>query len=237
MSREEVHPEQVTSKRRYAVSKIKYSVFLAALVILLPALAGANALDVNAAAALTGSVGSACGGSPCGLEVQITDQDKAYVASTHPDAESHVVITFRVDPNDIVMPTFGSGLPGRMRILKAYSDAASSRQHLFVTVKRNKQDTGYRLATLQRNNNGDFAFIGEFFLGNKDSEIKIDWTAGNPGTVVIYRDGAELARRENLNFASHNIDEIRLGAPGGDPDAITAGVNGSIYLDEYVSTR
>ena len=219
------------------MSKIKFSVFLAALVILVPALAGANALDVNASAALTGSVGSACGGNPCGLEVQITDQDAAYVASTHPDAESHVVITFRVDPNDIVMPDFGGGLPGRMRILKAYSDAASSRQHMFVTVKRNKQNTGYRLATLQRNNNGDFAFIGEFFLGNKDSEIKIDWTAGNPGTVVIYRDGAELARRENLNFASHNIDEVRLGAPGGDPDAITAGVNGSIYLDEYVSTR
>lgn len=219
------------------MSKIKYSVFLAVLVVLVPALAGANALEVTAAAALTGSVGSACGGSPCGLEVQITDGDPAYVLSSHPDAESHVVITFRVDPNDIVMPTFGANLPGRMRILKAYSDAASSKQHLFVTVKRNKADTGYRLATLQRNNNGDFAFIGEFFLGNKDSEIKIDWTAGNPGTVVIYRDGSELARRENLNFANHNVDAVRLGAPGGDPDAITAGVNGTIYLDEYTSTR
>jgi len=219
------------------MTKIKYTVLLAALVVLLPAMASANALDVNAGAALTGSVGTACGGSPCGLEVQITDQDQAYVASTHPDAETHVVITFRVDPNDIVMPDFGASLPGRMRILKAFSDASSARQHLFVTVKRNKADTGYRLATLQRNNNGDFAFIGEFFLGNKDSEIKVDWTAGNPGTVVIYRDGDELARRETLNFANHNIDEVRLGAPGGDPDAITAGVNGSILLDEYVSTR
>ena len=219
------------------MTKIKYTVLLAALVVLLPAMATANALDVNANAALTGSVGTACGGSPCGLEVQITDLDKAYVASTHPDAETHVVITFRVDPNDISMPDFGGGLPGRMRILKGYSDAASAKQHLFVTVKRNNADTGYRLATLQRNNNGDFAFIGEFFLGNKDSEIKIDWTAGNPGTVVVYRDGTEFARRETLNFANHNIDEVRLGAPGGDPDAITAGVSGSVYLDEYVSTR
>lgn len=218
------------------MTKIKYTVLLAALVVLLPAMASANALDVNANAALTGSVGTACGGSPCGLEVQFTDQDKAYVASTHPDAEAHVVITFRVDPNDVTLPLFNN-LPGRVRILKAYSDAASAKQHLFVTVKRNKADTGYRLATLQRNNNGDFAFIGEFFLGNKDSEIKIDWTAGNPGTVVIYRDGGELARRENLNFANHNVDEVRLGAPGGDPDAITPGVAGSIYLDEYVSTR
>ena len=54
---------------------------------------------------------------------------------------------------------------------------------------------------------------------------------------MIHRHGSEFARKENLNFASHNIDEVRLGAPGGDPDAITAGVNGSIYLDEYVSTR
>lgn len=219
------------------MSKIKYSVLLAALVVLLPAIAGANALDVNANAALTGSVGSACGGSPCGLEVLITDQVAAYVASTHPDAESHVVITFRVDPNDIVMPDFGASLPGRMRILKAYSDAASARQHHFVTVKRNKNDDAYRLAVLQRNNNGDFAFIGEFFLGNKDNEIKIDWTAGNPGSVVVYRDGVVKAQRDTLNFANHNFDEVRLGAPGGDPDAITAGVAGSIYLDEYVSTR
>ncbi len=218
------------------MTKIKYTVLLAALVVLLPAMASANALDVNANAALTGSVGTACGGSPCGLEVQITDQDQAYVASTHPDAESHVVITFRVDPNDIVLPDYGpDDKPGRIRVLKAFNDAASSRQHMFVTVKRGA--SAYRLAVLQRNNNGDFAFIGEFFLGNKDSEIKIDWTAGNPGTVVVYRDGTEFARRETLNFANHNIDEVRLGAPGGDPDAITAGVSGSVYLDEYVSTR
>jgi hypothetical protein len=200
--------------------------------------ASANALDVNASAALTGSVGTACAGSPCGLEVQITDQDKAYVASTHPDAESHVVLTFRVDPNDVSLPKFGTeDLPGRIRILKAYSDAASARQHLFVTVKRNNNDDAYRLAVLQRNNNGDFAFIGEFFLGNKDNEIKVDWTAGNPGTVVVYRDGAVKAQRDTLNFANHNVDEVRFGLPGGDPDAVTAGVAGSVYLDEYVSTR
>jgi len=219
------------------VSKIKYSVFLAALVVLLPVIAGANSLSVNENAALTGSVGSACNGSPCGLEVVITDQNAAYVASTHPDAESHVVITFRIDPNDIVMPDFGASLPGRMRVLKAYSDAASARQHFFVTVKRNKNDDAFRLAVLQRNNNGDFAFIGEFFLGNKDNELKIDWTAGNPGTVVVYRDGDVKAERDTLNFANHNVNEVRLGAPGGDPDAITAGVVGSIYIDEYVSTR
>lgn len=220
------------------MSKIKSIVFLAALVVLLPAMAGANALSVNENAALTGSVGSACNGSPCGLEVQMSDQNPAYVVSTHPDGETHVVITFRIDPNDLVMPTFGAeNKPGRVRVLKAYRTNAPARQHLFVTLKRNKTDTGYRLAVLQRNNNGDFTFVGEFFLGNKDSEIKIDWTQGNPGTVTVYRDGNQIAQRTTTNFGDYDIDEVRMGAVDGDTEAITPGLSGSYYLDEYVSTR
>lgn len=238
MNEAEVYPELVTLKRRFAVSKIKYSVLLAALVVLFPALAGANSLAVTAAAALTGSVGTACGGNPCGLEVQIVDQDPAYVVSTHPDGETNVVITFRIDPNDLVMPKFGAeNKPGRVRVLKAYRTNAPARQHLFVTLKRNKVDDAYRMAVLQRNNNGDFTFVGEFFLGNKDNEIKIEWTQGNPGTVTVYRDGNQKAQRTTTNFANYDIDEVRMGAVGGDAEAITPGLSGSYYLDEYISTR
>lgn len=222
------------------VKKTILFAILAAAVVLFGGLpAQANSLDVNENAALSGSVGTACNGSPCGLEVVVTDQGNAYVQSDHPSEEPTVTITFRIDPNDIDLPDIAGGLPGRFRILKAYREQGNNpRQHLFVTLKRNLIDTNYRIAFLQRDHNANFQFVGEFFLGNTDREIQIVWdkTGGGAGTgqVTVFRDGSQFAQRD-LDLTQWNIDRVRMGAIDMTPDNFSA--TGSIYLDEYVSTR
>jgi hypothetical protein len=200
--------------------------------------AGANSLDVNSDAALGGSVGTACGGSPCGLEVILTDTASAYVESDHPNQERHVDITFNLDPNDVVLPDRPNGTPGRFRVMKGYREAGNNpRQHLFVTLKRNNTNTQYRLAILQRNDAGNFEFVGEFFVGNTDNEIRIDWTGAdvgmNNGSVVVYRNGVQRASLTGIDNDTWNIDMVRMGAI----DEIDTGVAGSVYQDEYVSLR
>ncbi|MEM7480145.1 MAG: hypothetical protein AAF481_03130 [Acidobacteriota bacterium] len=194
--------------------------------------AAANSLDVNAAAALGGSVGTACGGSPCGLEVVMTDENNAYVQSDHPNQEPFARIAFRIDPNDVTLPERGNGTPGRFRVMVFYREQGNNpRQHLFVTLKRNLADTGYRMAILQRDDTNSFNFVGEFFLGNNDNLIEIEWDQAND-QVTVSRNGTQRAQA-TVELSTWNVDRVRWGAI----DQIDTGVSGSIYLDTYSSTR
>lgn len=214
------------------------AIMAAAAMLLAGVPAHANSLDVNADAALTGSVGTACAGAPCGLEVVLVDQGQAYVESDHPNQEPVVSIKFRMDANGVVLPDLQNGTPGRFRIAKGYREAGNNpRQHLFVTLKRNITNTQYRVAVLQRDNNENFQFVGEFFWGNGDHELEIQWDAnGGPGTgnVKVFRDGVERANRD-INLTGWNVDMVRIGAIDMTADNFNA--TGSIFLDEYVNTR
>lgn len=214
------------------------AILAAAVLLVAGAPAQANSLSVNENAAMTGSVGSNCNGQPCGLEAIVVDQGNAYVESQHPTQEPFVNITFRIDPNDITLVPRGNGTPGRFRVMKLYREQGNNpRQHLFATLKANQTNTGYRLAVLQRDNNNNFQFVGEFFVGNQDNnEIHIVWNAGtgsNDGSVEVFRNGVSRALRTGMNMNNWNVDMVRMGAF----DEIDAGTAGSIYLDEYVSTR
>ncbi len=211
--------------------------FLAAAVMLLAAMpAQANSLDVNEDAALPNSVGSNCNGQPCGLEVILVDQGQAYVESDHPAQEPTVSIKLMLDANGVSLPDLPNDSPGRVRILKGYREVGNNpRQHLFVTLKRNIENTQYRVSVLQRDNNENFQFIGEFFWGNGPHELEILWdkTAGT-GNVQVFRDGV-LRANTNVNVTPWNIDMVRMGVIDMASDNFTA--IGSIYLDEYVNTR
>lgn len=203
--------------------------------------AHANSLDVNEDAALPPSVGTNCNGNPCGLEVILVDQGQAFVQSDHPTQEPVASIKFALDTNGVVLPNLTNGSPGRIRIAKGYREQGNNpRQHLFVTLKRNIAGNAYRIAVLQRDNNSNFQFVGEFFWGGNnagphDLEIRWDATGGaGNGRVEVYRDNVLSASR-NLNVTGWNIDMVRMGAIDMASDNFNA--TGSIYLDEYVNTR
>ncbi len=196
--------------------------------------AAANSLDVNEFAAICGGGGTACNGSSCGLETILVDQGNAYVQSDHPVEEPRISVKLCFNHNGVTLPPRPNGSPGRFRIMKFYREQGNNpRQHFFLTLKRNQANTQYRLAVLQRNAGGTFELVGEFFWGNGTHELEIIWdkTVGT-GRVEVYRDGVLRASRD-VDLTGWNVDMVRMGAI----DEIDAGVAGSVYYDQYVSTR
>jgi hypothetical protein len=220
---------------------------LAVAVVLFTGLAAnANSLTVNAAAAMGGSVGSNCGGSPCGLQVNVSDGDntQAYVETDEPNAEKHYDLTFWLNPGGMTM----SPVAGQNHFIfgKLYRTMQPSAQHTFIYLKRNNAGTAYRLAVLTRKNNGQFIFCGEFFLGNSptppDRQIRVEWQAATApaamdGYCKVYRDGSAtpIVQATGIDNDTYQVDYARFGLPpGADVDA---GSFGHFFFDEFVSVR
>jgi hypothetical protein len=228
------------------LKKSLLAILVLALVLTTGVTAQANSLTVNASAAMGGSVGTACGGSPCGLQVNVTnaDQTAAYVETDHPVAEKHYDVTFMLNPAAMTM----SGTPGLNHFIfgKLFRQAQPQAQHTFIYLKRNNTNTAYRLAVLTRKDNSQFVFCGEFFLGNSptppDRQIRVVWVGAwapgaNDGFCKVYRDGNPTPTVQALNIDNdtYQVDYARFGLPTG-PD-VDAGTFGSFNFDEFVSVR
>lgn len=225
-----------------SISRRLWVALVAVALLALPVAVGANSLDVNENAAdCVGAsgppTGGACNGLACGLETVLVDQGDAYVQSDHPQLEPRIDVQFCFNANGVTLPPRLNGTPGRFRIMKFYREQGNNpRQHTFVTLKRNQTGTAYRMAVLQRDAAGNFEFVGEFFYGNGGHDVQIVWDrnggAANTGRVEVFRDGVLRAGRD-VDLTGWNVDRVRMGAI----DEIDAGVAGSVYFDEYVSTR
>lgn len=212
-------------------------VTLAFLVAAVPA--RANDIEVtDDAGECDGPIGTGvCNGFSCGMETLLSDQGNAYVQSDHPDQESRFVVSFCFSANGVTLPPQTGGTPGSFRIMKFYRESGNDpRQHMFLTLKRNQTNTQYRLSLLQRNASGTFEQVGEFFYGDGSHLVEIVWDkdggTGGTGRVEIYRDGVLRASRD-MDLTGWNVDRVRMGAI----DEIASGVSGSVYFDNYVSTR
>lgn len=219
------------------------AILAAVLLVLTGVAAEANSLAVNAASAMGGSVGTACGGSPCGLQVNVTDNDQtaAYVETDQPAAEKHYDVTFFLNPANMTIGNT-AGL-NHFIFGKFYRTAQPQAQHTFIYLKRNLANTAYRLAVLTRRDNGDFLFCGEFFLGGAvppDREIRVEWQASsapgaNDGFCKVYRDGNLMVQLNSIDNDTYQVDYARFGLPTG--PSVDPGTSGSFAFDEFVSVR
>lgn len=194
--------------------------------------AAANGLAVTAAAAMGGSVGAACGGNPCGLEVTLDNGDTsdAYVQSDHPTGEATFNVDYYIDPNNL-------DLPGTKFFVSLAARRASSpnRLHILHYIRRNASESQYKLITWARDNGGTWQEVANFRIQPaQDTAVRMEWTAGTPGTVSMFKNGG-LRGSINLTNDGYSVDEIQWGATFLSTAQI--GSTSSFYLDEYVSTR
>lgn len=194
-----------------------------------------NSLDVTADAAIEGNFG---------LRVNI-DQGtltEAYVQSDHPQAESHFMVSFWVDPTNLDLPV--SPTVNKCFIfMKYYRDSPSPLQHNFIYLCRNNADTAWRIALNGRRDSGAFVWTGGTFLapdsGPSPHFIELEFQAadpgGNNGILRMWRDGVLKRELTNVDNDTWNVDTVRVGIV---PLAKLGPLaSGSFDFDSYVSTR
>jgi hypothetical protein len=192
-----------------------------------------NSLEVTSDAAIEGNYG---------LRVHI-DQGtltEAYVQSDHPQTESHFRVGVWVDARNLDQP-ISPRVNKCFVFMKLYSNN-QTKQHTFVYICRNNEDTAYRVCVNTKRDNNTFNWVGGTFLQNDSTGprfVEVEWQAADPGQnngfVKLYRDGVMKKQATGLDNDSWNVDRVRMGVPPlprmGDL------VQGSFDLDSYVSTR
>ncbi len=205
-------------------NSVRIALALAAAALLGGPSAHAGSLTVDGAAAMNGTTK--------GLEAIITDTTSLYVEDDTPNAESHYHGKFYFNPN-----TFDPGEAQshfRTRIFIGFTNPASPRRIFAVVLKR--QGGAYSLEGRVRQNDNSQNDTGFFAINAGPHLVEWDFTkatTGNSnGTFQFYIDGAlKNTLNANTNDASA-VDQVRMGAL-----SVKTGASGSMYFDEFASTR
>jgi hypothetical protein len=227
--------------------------------VLAASMASASSLSVESTAALYGSVaqpGVTCSGDgqpgPCGLEVTVDNVDDAYVQSDHPNVESTFNVTFRLRNATLA----GAGTAYTIIGVLA-RDVGPSPGHVYIFIKRNQDNTQWKMVVRARMDNGQTIRIANFRIfdgvGAPDGsqEFRIVWAqATGPdaedGIMEVWKNGVrkdvgfpgapfytgETDLRDLDNY-TYNVDWVRFGSLFHDQTFLT----GTYHFDEYTSTR
>ena len=206
---------------------MKKIMWIVALFLAVAATANAASLTVNNACALNATT--------WGLEVNKATVGDAYVRSDHPTDETHMLIRFWIDADNINIPQVEG--QNAFQFLRGGHEGVGAT--LVAFLKRGVASGNYRLTVYARRDDGPntYKLAGEGFLqlfGGVPSQVEIEWTRGNPGTVTAKVNGTQIFTNTVLNVAAE-IDTVRWGVFAGDGPAIPG--DATFCLDEYESYR
>jgi hypothetical protein len=184
-----------------------------------------NTLTVNATAAL--------GGTNFGMDISVASgaTNSVYVQSDHPNAETHLLMKWRLSLGAATAPSSGAGR--NFRFLRVYDQAAN---RFFLVLFAQRQQTGnWRLAAWSFDSvSNQYTFAGGHFLTQyanaEDMQESCDWTAGaGTGALTCTKVGT------GQTFTASNLNSNFVG------DSISTGFFdfdnfnsvGHVYFDEY----
>ncbi len=188
-----------------------------------------NSLDVNANAAL--------GGSLFGLEVLLDggSTNGVYVAENaqHND-ETVYRAEWRVNHNNIAMDE------GSSHNIFLARQVTPTRNNLRVSLFVASGD--YKIGYRAKKEGAGTAFCGKFTIsaagGGARAGIEVVPASGtgmSDGVCRLFKNGVEQFERTDVSNFGTEVDAVRFGAPkGSDIDATTVG---SFYLDDFQSFR
>ncbi len=227
---------------------------VALLLLLLPGVLSANSLSVTAAAAMGNSTGAACGGSPCGLQVNIAGAaTDAYVGTGNGvtdgfNNETAIDVEFIVDPAPLTMTPNAYFKIGRL--FMDFTPGSGIKLVLFL--QRNAANDAWRFHIWFRADTGPFQYAGGSFLtsdsfAEKATKVNVEWVratapGANNGIIRAWRTQDVPGASKILMFQittvdndTQTLDVLHLGmveSPSQPP-----GTSGAFYLDEVVVTR
>jgi len=236
--------------------KLKTLIMLAACLLLAGTAFGQNSLSVNENAAMSGVGGTACNGSPCGLEVlvQTGQSNAAKVVDDTPADEAAYRAQFWMSFNDMTQNDATFWALGRGTALPAFGAA--------IQVLVIKRFGLWRLFLRGQTNSGADRFSERINLSDAEGrepfmvQVTFEQSSapGTPGgevtmTLLECSDGsgggtgdcgakgqtvttAEIFG-EGINNSNLHISDFHWGAVGN----VAGNLNGSFYLDEFASFR
>ncbi|MEM9293796.1 MAG: PQQ-dependent sugar dehydrogenase [Acidobacteriota bacterium] len=177
--------------------------------------------------AVTGTAGI---GGGMGLEVTFDDLERHYIVDETPDGENHYRVRFLFDPNSLTMDE-----NKRHKILTAFSETPSRRLLTFVI---RYQSGNFFLRVKGHLDDGSWAQAAWINLGDEPRVLEAEWLkatdfATPDGRLRVWVDDVLQDTLTGLDFDDGSIDFVRFGTVGG----TDLGTSGSVYLDDFVTTR
>lgn len=188
------------------------------------------------------TAGAAMNGTNFGLVTSINDNSDAYVDSEHPNGEKIYRVRFWVRPQALPIGLGDSGT-NNIRFLAAH-DVGPYGQHIIGFFTRSLGDNAWHLIVWIGNDNQEFEFAGNIFLGGPsapDRHVEIQWAAAssdgaNDGMLSVNGlwNPNIIDGRSDLDNDEGDVDGIRIGLmANGNPSGIT----GTYNFDEFESFR
>lgn len=184
----------------------------------------ATSIAVNGTAALQGSFG---------MQVSFDGSTgDAYVQDNSPNNETRYVVTWRMNTAPMTM----AGTANH-QVLRAITGDPTPTGAAFQVKVYKTAAAGYELQVLARLDSG--AFTNRIaVVGDASHQYSVDWKASsapgaNDGYVKLYKNGTLRKSLLNLDNDAQRVDMARFGAFG----AVDATTSGSMYLDDFISTR
>jgi hypothetical protein len=196
-------------------------------------LMAANSLAVTGAAALSGSYGMAV--------THDGSTNRVYVQDSTPAEETTYNASFWIKKNTLYIDNC-SGTCSDRHVIFLARDTVPAVTPFRVTIIRFKVDgiagARYAIRLSAREDAGNFRFVGGFILSNTAArEVRVEWAAGaGTGYARLYKGDVLQAELTGLDNDTMTIDLVRLGATSG-LTAADIETNGTVYFDDFVSTR
>jgi len=186
----------------------------------------ATSISVLGAAAIQGSFG---------MRVSFSGGGDAYVQDNSPSAEKNYYVSFRMNDDGMTLPNFdaitilrasgaedGSDLAFQVKVINTIPNVGGTDYAIHVIPRLDTGANGVRVATFVKP--GPHQYTVEFHAATADG--------ANDGIVKLYRDAILRKDRLDYNNDARGVGAVRFGASG-----VSAGVTGSLDLDDFISTR
>jgi hypothetical protein len=167
-------------------------------------------------------------GDGFGMGVTMAGVDSAgFVTDLTPIAESSYHARFYLNPNGV--------LTGNNQAYTIFAGQDSTGTTIFrVQFRRQNAAGGTYQVRASALSAGAFINTNWFTINNNSAHaIEIAWTSGSPASFSLYVNGVLRQTLNGLNTSAYQLETVLMGPSAG----LTAAASGTLYFDNFVSTR
>ena len=165
------------------------------------------------------------------MQAQITGGTSGYVQDNTPITETTYHARFYLNPNSLTYTSNGNATTARTIFMGL--NAANQTAFQVQLRRTNSTATGtFQVRAVVARSGGNTTTSWFTIPNNAYTAIEIDWSSATSASFRFYTAGVLRQTRSGLNTSAYLLDTVRLGPQGG-----LNGINGTLYLDSFVSTR